>query len=141
VIGLGTISAGSVIGPGQKLMDVVPEKPDLIIEARLQPQVIDRVKPGQLADIRFSAFAHSPLLLVEGRIKTISTDLLTDAELRQSYYLARVSITAEGLKTLSQRKLQAGLPAEVLIKTGSRSMLSYIAYPLVRRLHKSLREE
>lgn len=141
VVGLAPIAAGSVIGPGQKLMDIVPEHAELIVEARLQPQVIDRVQTGQLADIRFSAFSHSPLLVVEGQVQSISNDLITDPDLKQSYYLARVSITPAGLKTLGQRELQAGLPADVLIKTGARSMLSYIAYPLVRRLHKSLREE
>ena len=141
VVGLATISTGSVVGPGQKLMDIIPENAELIIEARLQPHVIDRIQVRQTADIRFSAFSHSPLLVVEGRVESISTDLVTDPELKQSYYLARVSITPDGMKSLGSRDLQAGLPAEVLIKTGARSLLSYIAYPLVRRLHKSLREE
>jgi protease secretion system membrane fusion protein len=141
VVGLASISAGSVVAPGQKLMDIVPENAELIIEARLQPQVIDRVGTGQIADIRFSAFSHSPLLIVEGRVESVSRDLITDPDAKLSYYLARVSITASGRKSLEKRELQAGLPAEVLIKTGARSMLSYIAYPMVRRLQRSMKEE
>ena len=122
-------------------MDIIPEKAELIVEARVQPQVIDRVNVNQLADIRFSAFSHSPLLLIEGRVMSVSNDLITDPEMKQSYYLARISLTAQGRKALGDKELTAGLPAEVMIKTGERSLLSYLAYPLVRRLHKSLKEE
>ena len=141
VVGLAAVSTGSVASPGQKLMDIVPAHPELIIEARLQPHVIDRISPHQKADIRFSAFSHSPLLVVEGQVESVSNDLVNDAELKQLFYLARISLTSEGMNTLAHRELQAGLPAEVLIKTGSRSLLSYLAYPLVRRLHKTFREE
>jgi len=126
VVGLMVQSVGAVISPGQKLMDIVP---------------IDRISPHQKADIRFSAFSHSPLLVVEGQVESVSNDLVNDAELKQLFYLARISLTSEGMNTLAHRELQAGLPAEVLIKTGSRSLLSYLAYPLVRRLHKTFREE
>jgi protease secretion system membrane fusion protein len=105
------------------------------------PQVIDRLQPGQAADIRFSAFAHSPQLVAQGRLLSVSTDLLTEAETRQSYYLARLQLTPEGLKTLGSRTLQAGMMTEVVIRTGERSLLTYLAYPLVRRLSQSMREE
>lgn len=141
VIGIAPITPGSVIGPGQKIMDVVPMDAQLIVEARIPPQVIDRVQAKQLADIRFSAFSHSPLLVVEGQVESISHDLLTDPDLKQSYYLARISLTPQGRASLEKREMTAGLPAEVMIKTGERSFLSYLTYPLVRRLHKSLKEE
>jgi protease secretion system membrane fusion protein len=141
VVGLAPVTPGSIIGPGQKIMDIIPDYAELIIEARVPPQVIDRISPSQLADIRFSAFSHSPLLVIEGKVESVSNDLLTDPELKQSYYLARISLTPQGRETLGKKELMAGLPAEVMIKTGSRSLLSYLAYPLVRRLHKSLKEE
>lgn len=141
VVGLAPVTPGSVIGPGQKIMDIIPEKAELIVEARIQPQVIDRINPKQLADIRFSAFSHSPLLMVEGKVESISKDLLTDPDLKQSYYLARISLTQQGRDALGDRELTAGLPAEVMIKTGARSLMSYLTYPLVRRLHKSMKEE
>jgi protease secretion system membrane fusion protein len=141
VIGLAAVTPGSVIGPGQKIMDIIPDHADLIIEARVQPQVIDRIELHQIADIRFSAFSHSPMLIVEGKVESISKDLLTDPDLKQSYYLARISLTSRGYESLENKELVAGLPAEVIIKTGSRSLFTYLTYPLVRQLHKSLKEE
>lgn len=141
VVGLMVQSVGAVISPGQKLMDIVPEQAPLLIEARVPPHVIDRLREGLATEIRFSAFAHSPQLNVGGRVVSVSRDLLTDAETRQSYFLARVEVTPEGLKTLGARQMQPGMMADVLIKTGERSFLHYLTYPLVRRVAQSMNEE
>lgn len=122
-------------------MDIVPEHAPLLIEARVQPQLIDRLKNGQPADIRFSAFSHSPQLMVSGLVKSVSNDLLTDPDLKQSYFLARVEITEAGLKTLGDKALQPGMMADVLIKTGERSFFTYMTYPIVRRFAQSMKEE
>jgi protease secretion system membrane fusion protein len=123
------------------------------------PQLIDRIKPGDLADLRFYAFPDTPQLVVEGRIETISADVLSDSQAGAmgsgssqgglagtgvpmgSYYLARVSVTPEGMQQLSGRKLQAGMPVEVVIKTGSRTLLQYLLHPLTKRMAASLKEE
>ena len=141
VVGLMVQSVGAVISPGQKLMDIVPEQAPLLIEARVPPHVIDRLREGLATEIRFSAFAHSPQLNVGGRVVSVSRDMLTDAETRQSYFLARVAVTPEGLKTLGARQMQPGMMADVLIKTGERSFLHYLTYPLVRRVAQSMNEE
>ncbi len=141
VVGLMVQSVGAVISPGQKLMDLVPEQAPLLIEARVPPHVIDRLREGLATEIRFSAFAHSPQLNVGGRVVSVSRDMLTDAETRQSYFLARVEVTPEGLKTLGARQMQPGMMADVLIKTGERSFLHYLTYPLVRRVAQSMNEE
>lgn len=141
VVGLMVQSVGAVIAPGQKLMDIVPEQAPLLIEARVPPHVIDRLREGLATEIRFSAFAHSPQLNVGGRVVSVSRDMLTDAETRQSYFLARVEVTPEGLKTLGARQMQPGMMADVLIKTGERSFLHYLTYPLVRRVAQSMNEE
>lgn len=141
VLGLSVQAAGAVITTGQKLMDIVPAGAALIIEARVPPQVIDRLRLGQHCDIRFSAFAHSPQLVVEGKVDSVSNDLLSDPDTRQPYYLARVNLTEKGLRSLGQRQLQPGMMTEVVIRTGERSLLTYLAYPLVRRLAQSMKEE
>ncbi|WP_408598556.1 HlyD family type I secretion periplasmic adaptor subunit [Limnohabitans sp.] len=141
VVGLSVQTVGAVVGPGQHLMDIVPERAPLMVEARIPPHVIDRVKPGLMTDIRFSSFAHSPQLVVEGEMKSISGDLLTDTESHQSYYLARIDITDKGKQALASRAIQPGMTAEVVIRTGERSMLTYLMYPLVRRLAQSMKEE
>lgn len=141
VVGLSVQTVGAVIAPGQHVMDIVPEQAPLMVEARVPPHVIDRVKPGLMTDIRFSSFAHSPQLVVEGRMMSVSGDLLTDSETHQSYYLARIDITEKGRRSLASRTIQPGMMAEVVIRTGERSMLTYLMYPLVRRLAQSMKEE
>lgn len=142
VVGLAVQTVGGVVQPGQKLMDIVPEDQALLLEAQVAPNLIDKVHSGLPADIRFSSFAHSPQLVVEGKVVSISGDLLTDPQNPQlSYYLARVGVTPEGFKTLGQRQMQPGMPAEIIIKTGERSLLTYLLHPLTKRLAASMKEE
>lgn len=143
VIGLAVQTVGGVIQPGQKLMDIVPEDEPLLLEARIDPHFIDRVHAGLKTDVRFNAFAHSPQLVVEGEVLSLSNDLLTEqvGGAQVSYYLARIKVTPEGIKKLGARRLQPGMQAEVVIKTGERSMLTYLINPLTKRLAASMKEE
>ena len=141
VVGLATQTVGGVIQPGQKLLDIVPDTEPMVLEARIAPHLIDKVRPDLTTDVRFSAFAHSPQLVVEGKVQSVSQDLLTDTHSGVNYYLARVVLTANGMRALHGRRLQAGMPAEVVIKTGERSLLTYLLHPLTKRLAASLKEE
>lgn len=143
VIGLAVQTVGGVIQPGQKLMDIVPEDEPLLLEARIDPHFIDRVHAGLKTDVRFNAFAHSPQLVVEGEVISLSNDLLTEQVGGGvvAYYLARIKVTPEGIKKLGARRLQPGMQAEVVIKTGERSMLTYLINPLTKRLAASMKEE
>ncbi|GHU44914.1 metalloprotease secretion protein [Betaproteobacteria bacterium] len=141
VVGFIAQTIGGVIAPGQKIMDIVPQNEALLLETQVPPHLIDRVQPGREADVRFSAFAHSPQLVVPGRVESISADLLTHEQSGISYYLARVSVTPEGMEILGNRHMQAGMPAEVIIITGRRSMLTYLLRPLLKRLAVSMKEE
>lgn len=142
VVGLAVQTVGGVVQPGQKLMDVVPVDQALLLEAHVAPNLIDKVHAGLPVDIRFSAFAHSPQLVVQGKVVSVSGDLLSDPQNPQvSYYLARVGVTPEGVKTLGARQMQPGMPAEIIIKTGERSMLTYLLHPLTKRLAASMKEE
>jgi protease secretion system membrane fusion protein len=141
VVGLMIQTVGGVIQPGQKLLDIVPESEPLVLEVRIAPHLIDKVRENLITDVRFSAFAHTPQLVVEGKVLSVSQDLLTDSNSGMSYYLARVELTSNGMRTLHGRRLQAGMPAEVVIKTGERSLLTYLLHPLTKRLAASLKEE
>lgn len=142
VVSLAVQTVGAVVQPGQKLMDIVPERQVLVLEAQIPPHLIDKVHAGLPTDIRFNTFAHSPQLVVEGKVMSVSGDLLTDpANPQMSYFLARLEVTPEGMKTLGNRQMQAGMPAEVVIKTGARSMLTYMLNPLLKRLAGSMKEE
>ncbi len=141
VIALAVQSPGSVVQAAQRLMDIVPTQEALLIESRVPPHLADRVRRGQVVDIRFAAFAHTPQLLVEGTVQSISADVIHDTQNQQSYFLARMSITAEGMQALADRKLVPGLPAEVVFRTGERSLLTYWLHPLTKRLAASMKEE
>ena len=142
VVGLTVQTVGAVLQPGQKLLDVVPNQQTLLLEAHIPPHLIDKVQTGLMADIRFNSFAHSPQLVVDGRVMSVSGDLLSDPQQPQySYYLARVQVTPEGIKTLGARQMQPGMPAEIVIKTGERSLLTYLLHPLTKRMAASMKEE
>ena len=142
VVGLTVQTVGAVLQPGQKLLDVVPDQQTLLLEAHIPPHLIDKVQTGLMADIRFNSFAHSPQLVVDGKVMSVSGDLLSDPQQPQySYYLARVQVTPEGIKTLGARQMQPGMPAEIVIKTGERSLLTYLMHPLTKRMAASMKEE
>jgi protease secretion system membrane fusion protein len=143
VVGLNFQTVGGVIPPGQKLMDIVPEKDALLLEAKIPPHLIDAVQPGLPTDVRFSAFAHSPQLVVEGKVLSVSADLLSEQTPvgMMSYFLARVQLTPEGMKGLGKHQIQAGMPAEVIIRTGERTVLTYLLHPLTRRVASSMKEQ
>lgn len=146
VVGLQFQTVGSVIQPGQKILEVVPLDEGLLLEVKVAPHLIDRLHAGQDADIRFASFANSPQLAVEGQVQSISKDLLTEPNMNPSqpgasYYLARITVTPKGLKTLDGRVLQSGMPAQVIIKTGERTLLTYLLHPFMKRMAASLKEE
>ena len=142
VVGLTVQTVGAVLQPGQKLLDVVPDQQTLLLETHIPPHLIDKVQTGLMADIRFNSFAQSPQLVVDGKVMSVSGDLLSDPQQPQySYYLARVQVTPEGIKTLGARQMQPGMPAEIVIKTGERSLLTYLLHPLTKRMAASMKEE
>lgn len=143
VVGLVFQTVGGVIGPGQRVLDVVPEQEPLLLEARIQPHLINSVEPGLLTDVRFSSFAHAPQLVVEGKVLSVSADLLSEQTPMGpiSYFLARVQLTPAGMKTLGRHQMQPGMPAEVIIKTGERTLLTYLLHPLTRRVAASMTEQ
>jgi len=141
VIGIATQTVGGVIPSATRIMDVVPKDEALMLEAHIPPHLIDRVKVGQTADIRFSNFTQTPQLVVEGKLVSVSADLLTDPTTNISYYLGRISVTPAGLQTLGPHRLQPGMPVEIVIKTGERSLLDYLLHPLTRRIAQSMKEE
>jgi len=143
VVGLGVAALGGVVTPGQRMMDIVPRGEALLLDARIPPQVIDRVRVGDATDVRFSAFANTPQLVLSARLISVSGDAITEAQGSStvSYYLGRAEVTAEGIRKLGARVMQPGMPAEVLIKTGERSLLTYLLHPLTKRVAAAMKEE
>jgi protease secretion system membrane fusion protein len=140
-VGVTVQTVGAVVQAGQKLLDIVPKGEPLLIEAHVATHLIDKVKTGLKADVRFATFSHEPQLVIEGQVASVSKDFLVDQANSPPYYLARIVLTEEGKKTLGKRQMQPGMPAEVVIKTGERSLLTYLLSPLTKRVAASMKEE
>lgn len=143
VVALALASSGGVVQPGQRLMDVVPKGESLLLDAKVPTHVIDRVKVGDPVEVRFSGFANTPQLVVDGRLVSLSGDAVTEQMGGGviNFYLGRVEITEAGRKALGQRQMQPGMQAEVLIRTGERSLLTYLMHPLTKRVAAAMKEE
>ena len=141
MVGLQVTNVGGVIQPGQVLLSIVPVGEPLLLDAQIAPHLIDLLRTGQLTDVRFTTFIHAPQLVVQGEVVSLSKDILTDERTGLSHYLARVQITPSGMETLGQRRMQPGMPAEVIVITGERTLLTYLIGPLTRRVAASMTEE
>ena len=145
VLGLDVHTLGAVVRPGARLLDIVPQNERLVVEAQLSPQDIDQVRVGQMAEVRFPSFKQRDLPRIEGRLMSVSADrLVDDTEGRKvPYYLTRVDISAAGLLALANAKftLLPGMPAEVLVNTGERTLLQYLVAPLHDTVTRSFRQD
>lgn len=141
VTGLAAHTVGGVVTPGMKLMDIIPADAKLVFEVRVPSHLVDRVHAGLIANINLSNFPNDPQLVIEGTVTSVSADLITDPNPNMPpYYLTFVEVTAKGMHRLGNHQLQAGMPAEVVIKTGERTLLTYLLKPLMRRLNTALKE-
>ena len=140
VVDLRITTVGAVVGPREPLLDIVPVNPELIIEARVRPEDITYVKIGGEADVRLTAFKQRITPTVTGKVIYVSADSLTDNKTGATYYLTHVKLTPESLKEAGDLKLQAGMPAEVFVKTPARTPLQYLLDPLTGFLQRSFRE-
>lgn len=132
---------GGVIGPGTLLMEIIPADHAYLVQAQVPVQAIDKVAPGLPVEITFPAFNHASTPNIPGTVLTVSGDRLTDEATNMPYYRAQIEITPEGVDMLGSNALRAGMPASVLIRTGERTMLSYLLKPLLERLDKSFKEQ
>lgn len=143
VIGLTIHTLGGVIQPGHPIVEIVPQNEKLLVEARVSPLDIDRVRKGQKAEIRFAVFKSKDLPRVEGKVIALSADALASEDKTSQYYLARVEVNEEGLEAISKSNLELlpGMPAEVLINTGKRTLFQYLADPLSDSFSRSFIED
>ena len=134
-------TTGGVVGPGQPILDIVPQDAKLLIDAQVRPVDIDAVAPEQRAQIHFLAFTQRNLPQIKGIVHSISADSMLDEVSGTSYYLARVEVVPGELEKLGEGiKISAGMPAEVLIMSGERTLLQYLVQPILDSLRRSFRE-
>lgn len=141
VTSLNIHTIGGVVAPGQPIMDIVPSEDKLIVEARIQPQDIDVVRKGLKARVRLTAYKTRNVPPVEGEVVTVSADRIDDERTGESYFNARVAISEEQLEKLEGVELSPGMPAEVLIVTGSRTLVAYLMSPIRDSFNRAFREQ
>jgi len=142
VVDMQVHTIGSVAPPGQTLLDLVPEQDIFVVEAKLNTQDINEVYVGQKADIRFSAFSASMTKIIEGEVIHVSADRLLNERDNAPYYQARIRVTEQGVSDMSEdMALKPGMPAEVMIRRGDRTMFSYLIKPIADSFARSFKEK
>ena len=141
VVDLAFHTVGGVIKAGDRILDIVPEGDELIVEARVAPQYIDRVHAGLPADVHFDAYmSRAERPVIAGKVLVVSADALADSRTGEQYYSMRVAVPAAELEKLGKLELQPGMQGTVMVKTGERSLLVYLARPLLRRFTAAMGE-
>jgi HlyD family secretion protein len=132
---------GGVITAGDAIMLIVPQTDNLSVEARVNPQDIDKLQIGQKTLLRLSAFNQRTTPELNGVVSRVSPDTTTDQRTGQSYYTIRISMPASEVAKLGDVRLIPGMPVEAFVQTGDRTMLSYLAKPLSDQLMRAFREK
>ncbi|MGL5948564.1 MAG: HlyD family type I secretion periplasmic adaptor subunit [Aeromonas sp.] len=140
VLDLNVTTLGGIIQPGEKIMDIAASAQPLQIDAKIPVNAIDKIQPELAVSVLFPALNHAFLPSIPAKVLTVSADRLVDEVTQQPYYLAQVHVTDEGLKLLSVNKIKAGMPANVVIKTGERTFLNYLFKPMLNRLQLAFKE-
>jgi len=134
-------TTGGVVQPGEPILDIVPQGDDLLVDARVSPADIDVVAVGFDAEVTLTAFPQRNLPRLTGQVRHLSADRITDPQNGDVYYLARVKISGDALADLGDDiELLPGMPADVMIFTGTLTLFEYLTDPLTASLHRSMRE-
>jgi HlyD family secretion protein len=141
VVDLKVHTLGGVVRPGDALLDIVPQSDELVVEARVRPVDIDAVHAGQPAQVALTAYKQRTTPRLDGTLVTVSADALTDETRHISYYSAEIHIDSSELAKLNGVQLYPGMPAEVMIVTGERTLLQYFIQPVIDSFHRAFREE
>jgi HlyD family secretion protein len=132
---------GGVITAGDAMMLIVPDADNLTVEAKVNPQDIDQVRPGQIALLRLSAFNQRTTPEIYGTVTRISADASTDQRTGQTYYTIRIAMPGDEVAKLGEVRMVPGMPVEAFVQTGERTMFSYLVKPLHDQLMRMFREK
>ena len=134
-------TVGGVITAGDAVMMIVPQADDLQVEAKVNPQDIDKLQIGQKTLLRLSAFNQRTTPELNGVVSRVSPDVTTDQRTGQSYYTIRVTMPPQEVARLGEAKLIPGMPVEAFVQTGDRTLISYLMKPLSDQLMRAFREK
>ncbi len=133
-------TVGGVVTPAEVLMLIVPEEEGLMIQARIPPANVDQVVVGRPARLRLSAFSQKKTPEVDGRVIQVAADVTLDPKTGQSYYSVMIEMDEKARRTIGDLKLVAGMPVEVFMSTGDRTVLSYLTKPFTDQMNRAFRE-
>ena len=140
VVGLSVTTVGGVVRPGETLLDIVPTTDKMVVNAKVDPKDADAIRIGQFVSIRFDGAGTRYAPVVQGKVAKLSADSLTDQRTGVSYFELVVVVPEQQLKRLPQDLLRPGLPADVLVETGSRTAFGYMLAPITRASFTAMRE-
>ena len=141
VVNLQVNTLGQVIEPARTLLELVPDTETNVIEVAVSPQDIDTVEVGQEARVRLVAFNQRTTPEIKGVVDYIAADSIVNEQTGQSYFRAHVRVPEDQIARINGRVLQPGMPAEVLIRTGARTAVEYLAKPMLDSLNRAWREK
>ncbi|QGZ39518.1 protease secretion system membrane fusion protein [Pseudoduganella flava] len=143
VVNLNVFTAGGVVGPGAHLMDLVPTHDPLVVEGQLPVNLIDKVHVGLPVELIFSAFNTNRTPHIPGVVTQVSADRTVDEKTGAAFYKVRAKVSDEGAAMIAHKKLdiQPGMPVELFVKTGERTLMSYLLKPVMDRAKSSLSED
>jgi len=145
VVGLTVFTVGGVVAPGQKILDVVPAKVGLVLEANVSPNDADDLKVGQTTQVKFTGMHERSLPKLSGKLTRVSADSFVDEKTGQSYFTAEVTVPNSEIDIIRQERgadfdLKPGMPAQILVPLKKRTALQYLFEPLTDAMWKSFRE-
>ncbi|MBV7489913.1 HlyD family type I secretion periplasmic adaptor subunit [Pseudomonas sp. PDM30] len=140
-VNLGVHTVGAVVRQGDNLLEIVPQDTRLEVEGHLPVNLIDKVGPHLPVDILFTAFNQSRTPRVPGEVSLVSADQLLDEKTGAPYYVLRSSVSDQAMEKLNGLVIKPGMPAEMFVRTGERSLLNYLFKPLLDRAGSALTEE
>ncbi len=140
VHGLSVTTTGGVLRAAQPALEIVPQDQPLVIDARIRPEDIRSVHPGQPAGVQIIAPGLRDAGPLRGTIASVSADTFLDERSGQRHFRAQVHLDEAAAQRFAERPLLPGMAAEIFIETGARSVLDYLTAPLVDQLRRAWRE-
>lgn len=141
VVGLSVFTKGAVIAAGFKLMDIVPNDDSLVVEGQLPVHLVDKVHTDLPVNLMFTAFNQNKTPHIPGVVTQVSADRFVDEQTGEAYYKVVTKVAPEGMKLVYNLQIRPGMPVEMFVKTGERTMMNYLLRPILDHLKLSMTEE
>ena len=141
VYGMKIFTIGGVVPAGGEIAAIIPDDAKLVFSVRVEPTQVDRLVIGEPVIVRFPSFNSHTTPELDGELRYISADVLSDPNTGVSYYTAEVVLKPGALEKLGNKTLLPGMPVETFIQTGARSPLSFMIKPFTDYIDYAFREE